>query len=219
MEQLDLLRTRPVDGLDLLCIQIDGVWIGKLCLGLSVGIDSEGTKHALDFKQGCSESKAVVTALIERLRERGIEESDERRRLVNRDGSPAIESALRSYWPAVLQQECLIHQEGNVSDKLRKRDKAETMLHFKWLRDAPGKEAGKAAFADLLDFISERNAAANLAFKARKDSLLTVHRLQIPSTLNGTLTNTNIIHNTIRNWREANNDVKLWNEKETMIPR
>ena len=90
MEQLDLLRTRPVDGLDLLCIQIDGVWIGKLCLGLSVGIDSEGTKHALDFKQGCSESKAVVTALIERLRERGIEESDERRLLVNRDGSPPL---------------------------------------------------------------------------------------------------------------------------------
>ena len=114
----------------------------------------------------------------------------------------------------MLQQECLIHQEGNVSDKLRKRDKAETMLHFKWLRGAPGKEA----FTDLLDFISERNAAANLAFKVRKDSLLTVHRLEIPSTLNGTLTNTNIIQNTIRNWREANNDVKLWNEKETMIP-
>ena len=219
MEQLDLLRTRPVDELDLLCIQIDGVWIGKLCLVLAVGIDSEGTKHALDFEQGCSESKAVVTALIERLRERGIEESDERRLLVIRDGSPAIESAVRSHWPAALQQECLIHQERNVSDKLRKRDKAETMLHFKRLRDAQGKEAGEEAFADLLDFISERNAAAGLAFKARKDSLLTVHRLEIPSTLNGTLTNTNIIENTIRNWREATNNVKLWNEKETMIPR
>jgi len=46
-----------------------------------------------------------------------------------------------------------------------------------------------------------------------------VHRLEIPSTLNGTLTNTNIIENTIRNWREATNNVKLWNEKETMIPR
>ena len=93
------------------------------------------------------------------------------------------------------------------------------MLHFKRLRDAQGKEAGEEAFADLLDFISERNAAAGLAFKARKDSLLTVHRLEIPSTLNGTLTNTNIIENTIRNWREATNNVKLWNEKETMIPR
>ena len=136
-----------------------------------------------------------------------------------RDGSPAIESAVRSHWPTALQQECLIHQECNVIDKLRKRDKAETMQHFKRLRDAQGKEAGEEAFDDLLDFISERNAAAGLAFKARKDSLLTVHRLEIPSTLNGTLTNTNIIENTIRNWREATNNVKLWNEKETMIPR
>ena len=175
MEQLDLLRTRPVNELDLLCIQIDGVWIGKRCLVLAIGIDGEGNKHALDFEQGSSESKAVVIALIERLRERGIEESDERRLLVIRDGSPAIESAVRSHWPTALQQECLIHQE--------------------------------------------RNAAAGLAFKARKDSLLTVHRLEIPSTLNGTLTNTNIIENTIRNWREATNNVKLWNEKETMIPR
>jgi len=219
MEQLELLRTRPVNELDLLCIQIDGVWIGKLCIVLAIGIDGEGSKHALDFEQGSSESKAVVTALIDRLRERGIEEKDERRLLVIRDGSPAIESAVRSHWPAALQQECLIHQERNVCQKLRKRDKAETMQHFKRLRDAQGKEAGEEAFEDLLDFISERNAGAGLAFKERKESLLTVHRLEIPSTLNGTLTNTNIIENTIRNWREATNNVKLWSEKETMIPR
>ena len=128
-----------------------------------------------------------MTALIDRLRERGIEEKDERRLLVIRDGSLAIESAVRSHWPAALQQECLIHQERNVCKKLRKRDKAETMQHFKRLRDAQGKEAGEEAFEDLLDFISERNAGAGLAFKERKESLLTVHRLEIPSTLNGTL--------------------------------
>ena len=219
MEQLELLRSRPINELDLLCIQIDGVWIGKLCIVLAIGIDAQGHKHALDFEQGSSESKAVVIALIERLRERGITEKEERRLLVIRDGSAAIESAVRSHWPAALQQECLIHQERNVSDKLRKRDKAETMQHFKKLRDAQGKEAGEEAFEDLIDFVSERNAAAGLALKARKDSLLTVHRLEIPSTLNGTLTNTNIIENSIRNWREATHNVKLWNEKESMIPR
>jgi hypothetical protein len=77
---------------------------------LAIGIDGEGNKHGLDFEQGSSESNAVVTALIERLRERGIEEKDERRLLVIRDGSPAIESAVRSHWPTALQQECLIHQ-------------------------------------------------------------------------------------------------------------
>lgn len=87
------------------------------------------------------------------------------------------------------------------------------------MREAQGKEAGEEAFEELLDFVSERNAAAGLALKAREKSLLTVHRLEIPSTLNGTLTNTNIIENTIRNWREATHNVKLWNEKKEMVSR
>ena len=54
-EQLEFLRTRPLDHLDLLAIQIDGVWIGEICIVIAVGIDLEGNKHALDFEQGSSE--------------------------------------------------------------------------------------------------------------------------------------------------------------------
>jgi len=219
MEQLKELRSRPIDPHDLLCIQIDGVWIGEVCVVLAVGIDSEGRKHALDFEQGSSESGAVVGALIERLAKRGVKEREGRRLLVIRDGSEAIRSAVRQYWPDALQQECLIHQERNVIKKLRKRDKSELLGLFKTLRDAQGKESGEEAFEDLLDFVSERNAAAGIALSERKDALLTVHRLDIPATLNGTLTNTNIIENTIRNWREATNKVKRWNEKEDMVAR
>lgn len=52
MEQLNFLRTRSVNELDLLSLQIDGVWIGKICIILAIGIDSEGQKHSLDFEQG-----------------------------------------------------------------------------------------------------------------------------------------------------------------------
>lgn len=93
------------------------------------------------------------------------------------------------------------------------------MQHFKKLRNALGKEAGEEAFENLIDLVSERSAAAGLALKARQESLLTVHRVKVPYTLNGTLANTNIIENSIRNWREATHNVKLWNEKESMIPR
>ena len=141
-----------------------------------------------------------MQALIDRLTKRGLEEKEDRRLLVIRDGSTAIQSAVRSHWPEAIQQECLIRQERNVVKKLRKRDKAETLSHFKRLREAQGREAGEEAFDELLDFVSERNAAAGIALDERRAGLLAVRRLNVPSTLNGTLMNTNIIENTIRNY-------------------
>jgi hypothetical protein len=38
-------------------------------------------------------------------------------------------------------------------------------------------------------------------------------------TLNVTFLSTNLIENVLRNWREANGNVKCWNEKEDMVPR
>jgi len=219
MEQLEFLRSRPLVDHDLMVIQIDGVAAGKNMIVLAVGIDLDGQKHALDFEIGSSESKAVVEALITRLAKRGIKEQDHRRLLVIRDGSAAIAGAVRSHWPDALQQECLVHQERNVLDKLRKRDRAEGIGLFKALRESQGRKAGEEAFEELVDFVSERNAAAALALGEREEALLCVHRLDVPSTLNGTLTNTNIIENMIRNWRSATGNVKLWQEKETMVPR
>ena len=222
-EQLEKLRGRDLSKFDFLIIQIDGVSAGELMILMAVGIDIDGNKHALDFEIGSSESKseskAVVEALLDRLIKRGVKEPERRRLLVVRDGSQAIASAVSKKWPNALQQECLVHQERNVLDKLRRRDRAEGIIHFKRLRDAQGKEAGEEAFEELLDFVSERNAAAALVLKERADVLLSVHRLEVPSTLNVTLLSTNIIENMNRNWRAATGNVKLWKEKNEMAAR
>ena len=218
-EQLEKLRGRDLSQFDFLVIQIDGVSAGELMILMAVGIDIDGNKHALDFEIGSSESKAVVGALLDRLIKRGVKEPEHRRLLVVRDGSQAIASAVSKKWPDALQQECLVHQERNVLDKLRRRDRAEGILHFKRLREAQGREAGEEAFEELLDFVSERNAAAALVLKERADVLLCVHRLEVPSTLNVTLLSTNIIENMNRNWRAATGNVKLWKEKNEMAAR
>ena len=219
LKQLEHLRSRPLDELDLLVVQIDGVAAGDQMILMAVGIDSGGSKHALDFEIGSSESAAVVKALIDRLTKRGVKEREDRRLLVIRDGSEAIASAVKQKWPRARQQECLIHQERNVLDKLRKRDRAEGILLFKQLRESQGKKAGEEAFEELLDFVSERNAAAALALRERSKALLCVHRLNVPSTLNATLLSTNIIENMNRNWRAATDNVKLWKEKDEMAAR
>ena len=67
------------------------------------------------------------------------------------------------------------------------------------MREAQGKEAGQEAFDELVDFVSERNAAAALTLNKRRDALLVFHRLEVPSTLNVTFLSTNLIENALRN--------------------
>jgi putative transposase len=56
--------------------------------------------------------------------------------LVLRNGSKAIAAAVKRMWPDALQQECLVHAQSNLRDKLRRRDRADLDLHFKALREA-----------------------------------------------------------------------------------
>ena len=118
-----------------------------------------------------------------------------------------------------MQQNCLVHLERNIADRLRRRDQAESQRLFRCLRQAEGKEAGEEAFEDLREFLADRNAAAALALNDRKDETLAVHRLELPATLNVTLLSTNAIENMIRNWREQTSNVKRWNVKGDMLSR
>jgi transposase-like protein len=219
-EQLELLRNRLLSDTDWLAVLIDGVWLTReQCVVVAIGIDIEGNKQVLDFEQGPSENITVVTELIKRLAKRGMRANELRRLLVLRDGSEAIAAAVKRMWPEALQQECLVHAQSNLRDKLRRCDRADLDLRFKVLREAQGSQAGEEAFNALLDFVSERNAAAALVLRQRKESLLTFHRLNVPSTLNITFLSTNLIENVLRNWREATGNIKRWNEKDDMISR
>jgi putative transposase len=219
-EQLALLRERPLDQTEWLAVMIDGVFIGKEhCVVIALGIDSGGRKQVLDFESGSSESRETVSRLIDRLNKRGVRSTENSALLVVRDGSKAIESAVRRCWPEARQQACLVHVERNINDRLRRRDRSESQRLFKCLRQAEGREAGEEAYEDLREFLAERNAAAALALSDRRDEILCVHRLGVPSTLNVSLLNTNAIENVIRNWREHTNNIKRWTVKADMIER
>ena len=219
-EKLEFFRERPIDGQNYIALQVDGLFLGKdIMLVVALGIDREGNKHALDFEQGTSESAETVGNLFARLHKRGLREPAERRLLVQRDGSAAIAKAIKKYYPNALQQECVVHLHRNVKDKLRKNDAEELDLYFKRFREAQGKIAGEEAWKELLSYVNDRNAVAGNAMKEREDALLTVHRLDVPSTLNRTFLSTNIVENAIKNWRQHTGNVKLWNEKAGMVSR
>lgn len=219
-EQLELLRARDISATDFIALMIDGIRLADgIWVIVALGIDMDGKKTMLDFGEGSSETATAVSGLITRLKQRGINGDEARRLLVVRDGSAAIKKAIDKHWPKAVQQECLVHMQRHTRDKLRRRDRADFDIHCKNLRHAQGKEAGEEAFDDLIDFLSERNAAAAIALSGRRDYLLGFHRLEVSSTLNVTFLSTNCIENAIANWREATGNVKRWRTEKDMVSR
>jgi transposase-like protein len=219
-EQLSVLRGASLAETQWLALVIDGVWLTKdICVVVGLGIDVEGNKKMLDFEVGSSESLETVDRLLGRLVERKFGPMAGHKLLVLRDGSAAIAGAVSRRWPDAVQQECLVHAERNVSDRMGKRHRSEIQRLFEQLRNAQGKADSEAAFKALVDYCAERNAAAALALKDREAVLLAFQRLEVPSTLNLTFLNTNMIENVFRNWRQHTHQIKRWQVKGDMVER
>src|SRR5262249_27592990 len=170
--------------LDLLVIQIDGLYIGNdLVL---VAALADGTKYPLGLIEGATENAAVVQALIDNLIERGLDPKVCRLFIVDRANAltKAIRATFGRHTPI---QRCQIHQARNVSEGLR------IPLHAcapKAIGQAWELEDAEKA-ARLL-----RNLARRLEPEARGvaasileglDQMLTVNRLGLPAHLRRSL--------------------------------
>lgn len=73
----------------------------------------------------------------------------------------------------------------------------------------------RGAKDELLDFVSERNAAAALALESRPDAQQSFHRLA----LHVTFLSTDLMQRCCATGGEAMGNLKRWSGKEDMIPR
>jgi len=219
-ELLAEFRGRDLSKLDVLAMMVDGVFLGReRCVVIALAIDTEGYKHLLDFEEGSSESAEVVMALFAKLKARGLNAGVARRLLVTRDGSDAIAKAVRHFWPDSVQQECLVHVEHGLCAKLSYKHQGEAVMKINRLRAVEGAEAGEEAFEELMKFVRGKNLAAAESLDARKDGILALHRLNVPSTLNVTFLSTNNIENVMRNARQVVGRVSKWNDKTDQVAR
>jgi hypothetical protein len=63
-EQVKAFLSRPLDGLDLPVLMIDGTALGDHVLLVALGIDSQGHKHVLGVREGSTESHGVCQSLL-----------------------------------------------------------------------------------------------------------------------------------------------------------
>jgi len=218
LEVFQEFRYRPLSG-DWIAIILDGVFLGNdKCAIVAIGIEADGSKQVLDFELGASENATTCITLLERIVERGFGPCEGRRLIALCDGSKALRKAVFRLWPDVIYQECLVHVQRVVTDKLAKKYHEEIKTLFSKLRNAQGEQDSKEAFDELCTWIEGRNKQAALNLRERKDSLIAFQSLNLPTTLNTTFLSTNIIENVFRNFRAHTKGVKRW-KNDAMINR
>jgi transposase-like protein len=209
-ERLAEWMASDLSQLDLLAIQIDGLYIGNdLVLVAALGIDGEGRKHPLALVEGATENAAVVQALLDNLIERGLDPKVCRLFIV--DGAKALSKAIRQTFGAHTPiQRCQIHKARNVVERLPKSLHASVrrVLRQAWeLDDADKAERLLRNLARRLDQEAPGVAASILE---GLDEILTVNRLGLPLKIRRSLACTNGIENMIGTVRRVCRNVKRW---------
>ena len=192
-------------------LMLDGIVLADgLTAIVALGLTVDGRKVVLDFEIGSSENFETCRDLISRLKLRGL--TFDGPPYVALDGSAALTKAVRYHYKDANIQRCLVHKERNIQGCLSKRYHGELARLFNLLRNAEGETAGREKVADLRRFLVLHSHKAVESLDEAGDDLITLHRLNAPSTLNRSLLSTNQIENIFTSSRLKINRVTRWRD-------
>ena len=196
-----------LSGLDLLVIQIDGVWVGDHVLVAAIGIDGAGDKHVLGVALGATENAAVVKALLADLVERGLRPDTARLFIV--DGAKALSRAVRdTFGRFALIQRCQVHKGRNIIERLDPslHPGAKKVLRQAW--DSVSAEQAERVLRNLARRLDHDAPGVSASILEGLDEMLTVIRLGLPDQLRRSLGCTNAIESLMAVLRQVCRNVK-----------
>lgn len=217
VEKLEHFRKRSLDGVDILVLFIDGIWLGDTVYVAAVGLDSEGKKHVLDFEPGSTESSGVCRELVRSLIERQVVTADGNYLFVLDGGKGLLKAVKEVFGKRAHIQRCIEHKKRNVEEKLPKNMRQEFRHKFAAAYSKHTLKEAEAAFVELRKelVLDRRHAAANSMTEGLQE-ILTLHRLGITGVLRKSLCTTNCIESVFSAARYYTRNVKRWNGEEQM---
>lgn len=211
-------RSRDLSSQNWVAMMVDGIRLSKEQLAVvALGITAEGIKVVLDFELGNSESTEVCRDLMRRLEKRGFR--CDRRLFAALDGSDALRTAVKEFFPDSVIQRCLVHKERNIRSKLSKKHWGELGRLFKRLRSVQGKQAAEEVVKELEEFLQGKNAEALRSLHEAGEDLIALQSLNVPNTLHRNLLSTNAIENSFRNTRNKLGRVTRFREETDQATR
>ena len=214
--RLEEFQTRSLEGLDILVVFIDGIWLGDTVYVAAVGIDATGKKHVLGYESGSTESTEVCRSLISNLIDRKVL-SETGGFLLVIDGGKGLKKAVsEAFGMRVEVQRCAQHKQRNVEKNLPKKIWPEFRQKFASAFNKPTLKEAEEAFQKLRNELSLRHTKAAISLTEGLPQLLTLHRLGIRGALRKTLCTTNCIESIFSAARYYTRNVKRWRKEEQM---
>lgn len=201
--------SRPLDGLDLRVVMIDGIAFRDHCVLLALGVASDGAKHVLGLWEGSTENSAMAQALLRDLVARGL--PTERALLFVVDGSKALRKALRDVFGGLaLVQRCQVHKERNVLEHLPQslRPSVRRALRQAW--QSSGADLARRQLERLAASLEAAHPGAAASLREGLEETLTLLHLGVDGALYRTLRSTNPIENLNGSVAVYTRNVKRW---------
>ena len=195
---------------DILALWVDGIQLGQFHVICSLGVDSQGNKHVLGFREGSTENAEVATALLSELVERGL--NAKRRRLHVIDGAKAIRKAIDQVFGLGMPiQRCRNHKLRNVLGHLPK-DQHDQRARRSRRRGSSTRRKGRRDSSPprRTKWLEKQWPSAAASIREGLDELFTLNGLDLPSDLRRCLGTTNVIDNGHSAIRERVRRVKNW---------
>ena len=203
----DLLAA-DLSGLDLVALMIDGVHFGDHLCVVALGIGIDGTKHPLGLAEGSTENTSVVTDLLTRLRDRGLDTT--RPIFVGIDGGKALRAAVVRVFEHPVIGRCQLHKIRNVADKLPDHLVSTVGKRMRAAYRAESAILAEAQLEALANELERTHPGAAGSLREGMAETLTVLRLGVSPTLARTLRSTNCIESMISIARTHSSNVKNW---------
>jgi len=210
-EQLQQLRERRWDKVEILVIYIDGQRFGEHHIVSAVGVDMEGHKHILGIEAGATENAAAVKSLLTGLRDRGL--ATDRNYLFVIDGAKALRAAIQEVFGSQQPvQRCRNHKLSNVIKELPKEQQSQTRNLMRAAWKVHSAEEGEKRLEQLARFLEHDYESAARSLREGMAEMFTLQRLQIPESLHKCLATTNLIESPHSGVRRRTHKVSRWRD-------
>jgi putative transposase len=204
--------SRPLQGVTLLGLMLDGIEVNGHTIVVALGITEDGTKIPLGLWLGSTENAELCTSLLHDLLRRDLRIDG--RLLCVIDGGKGIRKALTAvFGDAAVVQRCQVHKRRNLKAHLPKS----RHLHVdKILREAhklPTPDLARKRLRGLISWL-DGNGHDDAAGSLREgmEETLTVLKLGLPTSLRRSLATTNAIESTLSTVRRVSRNVKRWKD-------
>ena len=192
-------------------VMIDGVEYAGETIVVALGILEDGTKRVLGLRQGATENAEVCTALLEDLRERGLD--TKRPTLLVLDGSKALHAAVKRVWGknAVIQR-CHVHKNQNINAHVPEKHWPELERRLSAAYQETDYKTVKRLLEGTATWLARINPDAASSLREGLEETLTMIRLGVPGVLRRSLARTNPIESALSVTRRVTARMTRWRD-------